>query len=82
MDKKNHVLECIQNRNYIDNVYLIYIFGILITTHGLIISIVALGTIEILGALVIGISFYLPSKWKSFIQIQPILLENQTPCCV
>jgi MFS family permease len=60
---------------------LIYLFGILIATHGFVISIVALGMIEIIGALVIGISFYLPVKWRAPIQFRPISLENQVSCC-
>ncbi|OLS27562.1 MAG: hypothetical protein HeimC3_03410 [Candidatus Heimdallarchaeota archaeon LC_3] len=81
-EKRNSFYSLIPTLTMLVSSPLIFIFGILITTHGLVISIVVLATIEIIGALVIGISFHLPEKWKAFNKIQPILLANQIHCCV
>ena len=60
---------------------LIFIFGIFISTYGLSITIVMLGVIEISGALIIGVSFYLPTSWDNQTQTEFVPALDGVVCC-
>jgi uncharacterized membrane-anchored protein len=60
---------------------LIYIFGMIISSYGLNYSIVLLGLIEIVGAIIIGFSFYLPKTWGIQRQNQITQNNENAVCC-
>ncbi|MHA2105995.1 MAG: MFS transporter [Candidatus Hodarchaeales archaeon] len=60
---------------------LIYIFGMIISSYGLNYSIVLLGLIEIVGAIIIGFSFYLPKTWGIQRQNQITQKYEKAVCC-
>ncbi len=81
-DKRNSFYSLVPTLSMLFTGPLIYLFGFIITTYGLSTTILLLGLVELIGAVVLGLSFYVPTTWENNSQMESINLTQDVLCCL